>query len=619
MCGILGVLNPSPSDRARAKAALDLIAHRGPDGEGRYDAPDIHLGHRRLAIIDLSAAADQPMTDPATGATLIFNGEIYNYREVRDELKALGVAFLTASDTEVLLRAWLQWGAAMFPRLNGMWAFALWDPRDSSLVLARDRFGVKPLHYALVDGRLLFASEPKAILALEPSLAEPNAEELRDFFAISRMHAGDRGFHKAIHNLPAATFARVNPAAPRVRPEIYWSYPEADPSARSDEDPDAFAALFESAVWLRMRSDVPVGLTLSGGLDSSAVLAAAGGRLQCFTSIYTAALRGEEAWAAKAAAIAEAPLTAVEAHLDDWSDALGQAIDHMESPSYSPAILPLWMIMRTARRSGVPVLLEGQGADEILGGYASYAPGAIFEAVRRGENPLAMTRRMAQTFTWKWLSLWLLRAALPGPFSVWRRARGGQSLLQPGLKASQPEQRSHELFAQLKEDHAGWVLPALLHYGDAISMAHGVESRLPFMDYRLVEWVFRRRPNLFENGETKSPVRRFLRAHGYGIIADRRDKQGYPTPLSHWLRAAGGARFEEALLDRAAPIWEYVRPEAARSAFTRGLNGDAGALFQVFKVMTAHIWLEQLKRRRTFRAAEDFSEPVMAAARLSRA
>lgn len=622
MCGLLGIHLPEPAHRARFAAALDVLQHRGPDGEGTFATDSIMLGHRRLAIIGLGPAGDQPMIDRQSGTVLVFNGEIYNYIEVRAELAREGITFTTETDTEVLLKAWLHWGPAALPKLNGMWAFALWDPRNDELVLCRDRMGVKPLYYAASGQSLVFASEPKALLRLDPTLAEPNPAAIRDLFATSRSHAGAETFFADVRALPPGHLARVG-ADGNLTLTRYWQIPNASGPRSTDADSDMFAGLFDSAVSVRLRSDVPVGLTLSGGLDSSAILAAASHDadvpLRCFTSVYSEALRGEEAWAQRAATIAGADLQSVNASIADWHETLEKIVWHMDSPGYSPAVFPLWRIMQQARASGITVLVEGQGADELLAGYPQYMPYAFAAALRDagsggGSRLLGLVRGSIRTFGVKWSALWLLRHAFPAGYKRWSETRGATSVFQRDWlasleTASVPAIDSREpLFARLAADFSRDILPALLHYGDAISMAHGIESRQPFLDYRLVEWVFRTQPALLQGGQTKRPVRDYLRRTGFGVIAERPDKQGYPTPLVDWLGVEGQTRIEALLAEDPNPLWKIFDPGIVRDRLARALGGNYGALNQLYKIMTIDIWLKQLAEHRHW--SEAIAPPV---------
>jgi asparagine synthase (glutamine-hydrolysing) len=617
MCGILGVHLPEPAHRARFALALDILQHRGPDGEGTFAAESIILGHRRLAIIGLGPAGDQPMIDPQSGVALVFNGEIYNYIELRAELARQGVHFTTSTDSEVLLKAWLHWGPEALPKLNGMWAFALWDPRSDELFLCRDRVGVKPLYYAERGNSLCFASEPKALFRLDPTLAEPNAAAIRDLFATSRSHAGASTFFVDVKALPPGHFARVGPDS-KLTLKRFWQIPDPSGPAHADADSDTFATLFDSAVGIRLRSDVPVGLTLSGGLDSSVILASASHDadvpLRCFTSVYSDTLRGEEAWAQRAAALANANLQSVNASIADWHDTLEKIVWHMDSPGYSPAVFPLWRIMEQARADGVTVLVEGQGADELLAGYPQYMPYAIAAALRDlgsggGGRLVPLARGSIGTFGVKWSSLWLLRHTFPSAYKRWSETRGARSVFQPDWLASIESaadpvvDKREPLFARLAADFSQDILPALLHYGDAISMAHGIESRQPFLDYRLIEWVFRTQPALLEGGQSKRPVRDYLRRVGFGVIAERPDKQGYPTPLIDWLRVEGKARIEALLADDSNKLWEILNSGVVGKRLDQALAGNYGALNQLYKIMTIDIWLRQLAVHRQWSEA----------------
>jgi len=271
MCGILGWFGQHrPEDVGRFGAALDLLAHRGPDDRGVIAAPGVLLGHRRLSILDLTSAGHQPMTEPLSGAVIVFNGEIYNHVELRAELEILGHRFIGHSDTEVLLHALIEWDEQALARLNGMWSFAYWQPAKNRLLLARDRFGVKPLYYRQGMQGLAFSSEPKALLALFPEHRVVAEESLLDFLGNNLLYARGESFYKGIHVLPPAHYATYEVDTGKLCLTRYWDYPASTDETLSAEDAVAqFDTLFTDAVRLRLRSDVPVGLTLSGGLDST--------------------------------------------------------------------------------------------------------------------------------------------------------------------------------------------------------------------------------------------------------------------------------------------------------------------------------------------------------------
>lgn len=611
MCGILGWLWPhTPEDVARFGEALDLLAHRGPDDRGVWSAPGVLFGHRRLSILDLTPAGHQPMVEPATGAAIVFNGEIYNHVELRTQLEGLGHRFVGHSDTEVLLHALIEWGEAALPRLNGMWAFAFWQPERKRLMLARDRFGVKPLYFCRDSGELAFASEPKALLSLFPERRAVAETVLLDFLGNNLLYARGESFYQGIHVMPPAHFAIYETNTADLRLTRYWQYPEEEDIGLTPQEAVAqFDELFTDAVRLRLRSDVPVGLTLSGGLDSTAALAAArsmsSAPLTCFTSVYGQGEAGELPWARQAAESASAPLIPVEAPVEEWLPTLRKVAWHMDGPGYSPAVYPLWHLMQRARKEGVPVLLEGQGADEALAGYPQYAVLDWLDRLqqRKGQDAYAdLWQRligMRRTFTWRWTMAWMARELSPSLLSWHRQRTGFESLLREGVALPPaPSEAGQEKDARVRQrllaDHARNILPGLLHYGDAISMAHGVEARHPFMDYRLVEWMFRLPGHLrFQRGETKWVLREFLRAHDQAAIGNRPDKKGYPTPVGKWLASSQGREIEGLLLKPDNPLHQWCDPGKIRRLMERNRRGVIGAEHHLYKLVSTQIWLNE--------------------------
>lgn len=612
MCGILGTIGEDPGlVLMRGPGALATIAHRGPDDEGTWTDGIAWLGHRRLAIIDLTAGGHQPMVHAPSGVVVTFNGEIYNYIELREELEAKGHVFRTDSDTEVLLAAYVAWGRECLSHFNGMWSFLIWDPRSRSAFFARDRLGVKPLYYTVRGRSLAVASEPKALLTLYPELRRVDEKTLYAFLAEGKLYTGDRSFYSGIQVLPAGHLGTFTPgdAVPRI--QAYWTpSSERAPETSYEASLDRFSQLLRDAVRLRMRSDVPVGFTISGGLDSSAVLQAAvsasdpdGERLQAFTSVYAAGASkpsgDERQWARMVAAKYDrVGLDEVEARDDDWLKVLQRIVWHMDGPGYSPAVFPLWKIMARARATGVPVLLEGQGADELLGGYPQYAALALKEQLRRGQvrGFVSDFQRGSDTFTTPMMSQWLMRESFPFLIGPHRQRVGALSVLSPefarqfGTKLPKTETTVN---GRLQADLTRDILPGLLHYGDAISMAHAVESRLPFLDYRLVEmslslpWQFK-----VGRGESKHILRDHLRSVGLADIANRKDKKGYPTPADDWLRANRGELPKTLLLDEGAAIRPYCQPQKLRRLVDYHAAGRGGAGNHLYRLLATEIWLE---------------------------
>lgn len=612
MCGILGWLGQHRAgDAERFGSALDLLAHRGPDDRGVIAMPSVLLGHRRLSILDLTAAGHQPMTEPLSGAVIVFNGEIYNHIELRAQLEILGHRFIGHSDTEVLLHALIEWDEQALARLNGMWAFAYWQPAKNRLLLARDRFGVKPLYYRQGMQGLAFSSEPKALLALFPEHRAVAEESLLDFLGNNLLYARGESFYKGIHVLPPAHYATYEMDTGKLCLTRYWDYPATTDDTLSAEDAVAqFDTLFTDAVRLRLRSDVPVGLTLSGGLDSTAVLAAATPYstrpLTCFTSIYGKGEQGELPWAELASNAAHAPLIPVAAPQEDWLKTLRKVAWHMDGPGYSPAVYPLWHLMQRARAEGVPVLLEGQGADEALAGYPQYAvlDFISYASGKSGQHrslagAFKRVRALGRTFSLRWTMAWLARELSPSLLRWHRQRVGFQSLVRKGIKLPEPpeilsENNDDLVRRRLLADHSLNILPGLLHYGDAVSMAHGVEARNPFMDYRLVEWMFRLPAGLrFNENETKWVLRKYLRAHGQQAIGNRPDKKGYPTPVGKWLASEQGREIERMLLDPRSLLHKWCDPDKIRQLIEQNRQGVMAAEHHLYKLLSTQIWLNE--------------------------
>ena len=614
MCGILALLGKSNADGAnRFSDALDTLTHRGPDGRGIWVGDMAMLGHRRLSILDLTDASSQPMQDPDSGKILIFNGEIYNYVELRAELTSLGHSFRTTGDTEVLLKSLIQWGEGALNRLNGMWAFLLWDPRLRVAMMSRDRFGVKPLYYSLSNHGIAIASEPKALHKLDPRLCEYAMDGVTKFFVDTKIHHGERTLFEKIRCLPPAHFGVFDAYSGICRLWRYWDYPAGAPARSSLADQaQEFSALLEQAVSVRLRSDVPVGLTLSGGIDSTSILATAAAQLhtplRCYTSVYSKTQRGEEPWAHLAASSAGCSLKSVTASPDDWLALLTRATHHLDAPGYSPAVLPLWNLMHRARQDAVPVLLEGQGADELFGGYPQYAATEFIDALHtlRVSNATYSVINLFGAYGASSAIAWIGREAVPALHSLLNR-ESRVAMLSPELRRNHlhrndtgpPVEPDYPAtFRRLWRDHFSDVLPALLHYGDAISMAHGIESRLPFLDFRLVEWVFRTQPTLFHKGQNKVLLRRHLSQLGFRRIAERRDKQGYSMPMGSWFGQVGRQHLRDLISSPNARIWDALhRPTVARRFGNRD-QLSASALFLLYKIISLHTWMTVIAQRR---------------------
>ncbi len=549
--------------------------------------------------------------------TITFNGEIYNYLELRSELESKGHRFRSHTDTEVLLRSYLEWGVDCLGKLNGMWAFVIWDRRSKSAFVARDRFGVKPLYYATSRDHVIFASEPKAILSLEPQRKSVDQGTLLTLLVEKRMDIAHRTFYESIASVPAGHYAVVTPDAPAVRPRSYWTIASGAEGTDGVVDTEhELARILEDSVRFRLRSDVRVGLTLSGGLDSTAILEATSqiqpeSDLLAFTSVYgDDQAVDERSWAQLA--VARHPnveLRTVEADRKHWLRTLADIVWHMDGPGISPAVYPLWEIMRTARASQVPVLLEGQGADELFGGYAAHAAVALMEQVgaalrhprvRSLAEIKASLARSVSSHSTRRLLVEAANAKLGLSDLAYRRHVGLGRALRPEFvaaamdhvePATYPDARTG-LDRRLFDDFTRNLLPGFLHYGDAMSMAHSIESRLPFLDYRLVDLAFSLPTDAkIAAGASKAPLRSYLHRVGQHDIANRIDKRGYPTPTSDWLAQGNGAILRDVLLDRSSLIGEYVDPVKLKALIDHHVGGSHRASDPLYALLTTQLWL----------------------------
>jgi asparagine synthase (glutamine-hydrolysing) len=535
--------------------ADNRVREDGQAGEqGRADgAWQVGLGHRRLAILDLSPGGHQPMSYVEGRYWLVFNGEIYNFIELQQELRGLGYAFHTRCDTEVILAAYAAWGKECLTRFNGMWAFALYDRQRRVLFCARDRFGVKPFHYRIRPGEFAFSSELKQMRALDQSVWRANRSIMGDFF-LWRLynHTADSAV-EGIHHLPPSHYLEIafdDVARGVVLTRQYWQ-PQAAPEQTVADAVGSFRELLTDAVRLRLRSDVPVGVTLSGGLDSSAVTclaaglqrAASGARLQSFTSDFDDAGFSELKYAQQAARSAGSDHVVIRPHSVDMSRDWSSFTRAIEEPFSCLSYFSNWLLYRNIRSRGIKVVLSGQGGDELLLGYPRYRVPLLLQQVRRGRlwdaarslrhslghggfSLASLPLRLAyfgSTTVRRGRLIRLLRPYLAPEFL--QSARGhGEHLERTTCHRDRQELQKKEFFA--------YQLPSLLAHEDRVSMCFGVETRLPFLDYRLLDFILGQSDaTVIHEGWSKWVLREAMR----GVLPDeirlRKDKMGFDTPV----------------------------------------------------------------------------------------
>jgi asparagine synthase (glutamine-hydrolysing) len=571
MCGIFGIFNlrhGRPFDEDGFAASLQTIRHRGPDAQKvRRFGQQAMLGHVRLSIIDLSHESDQPFS-VGDRYHVVFNGEIFNFVELRTELEAEGVRFRTRSDTEVLLQAYVRWGESCVTRFNGMWAFAILDEVQGTLFCSRDRFGEKPLCWVERDGQFLFASEAKALLAYDPGLAIPDLESIANFCRTSVGAQHRETWFREIRRLAPGHNLIIRGG--RIRIDRYWHYPSLSSVSLSEgEAVEVYRQVFDDAVRLRLRSDVPLGVTLSAGIDSSSIASTMQSLdprpHHCFTAAFDPkAYENSEfaPYSSKIDRIDEASVAdrlarqlgltphRIDADYSDLVGSLALVIRHLESGNSSPAVLPLMQVMGHASKT-VKVVLEGQGADELLAGYvvSTIWPSIIGDlAAGRVGEAMASLRGFVEGHSVPYslkIAVRNLSNSLPFLSLSYQRMTGVDQVLGRPLRGHARRRDYPSLPGEgfvdpvsrmLRQQHSGGLVN-LLHYGDAVSMAHGIESRNPFLDHRLVEFVWKLPASLkIRRGVGKYIHRQAMAGRVPGYILDSKFKFGFTTPIARQFR-----------------------------------------------------------------------------------
>src|SRR5262245_19809108 len=594
MCGVSGFRGPPDPPLLEAMATAQ--AHRGPDDLGFHETGVASLGFRRLSIIDL-VGGHQPMSTDDGLVHISYNGEVYNFRELRDELESLGHLFHTSSDTEVVLHAYAEWGTDCFRRFNGMWGVALLDERGDGtrIVLARDHFGIKPMYYARSGDRLLFASEIKAILQDPTFERRVDDQQMYEYLAFGLFDHTEATFFEDVRTVPAAAYAVVDDDGVRV--ERYW---EPVLSESGSGDPAEFRAVFERSVERRLVADVPVGICLSGGLDSSSICTvmarqleahvpdavSLGDRLQTFSAVFPGDPIDETRYVDSVLDVTGAATSRCEPTARDFVREMEPWVWHIEEPMVSSAPFAMWMVMRLAREK-VTVTLDGQGGDELLGGYDHYPYVYLRELLKKRRY-----RAFAQ-------EAWRARDVV-GPLV---RRRLGQrrhpvkvrELLRPDYTRSKrrpvDERVQNDLKLRLLQDFTKYSLPPLLRYEDRASMAHSLEARLPFLDQELAEHILALPADaIIQHGWNRRVLREALKDTLPEIVYQRRKKIGFTTPEFRWYRR------ERAVLNgllnspsfATRPYWDAP---AVADAFRRACNGEVEESMFFWRAINAEVWM----------------------------
>src|SRR5262245_48972198 len=629
MCGLFGSIGFLPDSRR-----LDLVAYRGPDGRGwrTFDSPagPVALGHRRLAIIDVSEAGLQPMGDASGRFQLVFNGEIYNYLELRDEMRARGESFVTESDSEVLLRAYMLWGKAALDRLRGMFAFIIWDDRDKRLFAARDRYAIKPLYIVQTPHGIAFASEIKQLLGLDGVTGRMNIARVHDFLASGISEHTPETMFEGVGQIRGGECITVDvyKGIPLQVVLERWYLVTGDTLEISEsEAAQRFGELLSESVRLHLRSDVPIGSCLSGGLDSSAIVClmskllashSGGARVNTVSACYAEKSVDEKPYVDAVVTHAHAQAHFVFPKADDVFQKASDITWYQDEPFGSTSIFAQWCVFEEARRAGVKVMLDGQGADEQLAGYHSSFSYYIANLVRRGNfGQLARTIIERNRYHGVPLLEQLGRYVvplLPKGFAYLLRRKHhalvqhdwlGTDLIRTGGNPGSAFQLASDLLdlPPVTDIRSlcltltyGLNLAMLLHWEDRNSMAHSIEARVPFLDHPLVEFdLALGNDHKIVGGDTKRVLRLGMANVLPKLIKERRDKLGFATPEEIWFRGPLRGLITDGIEATLARYPDLMNAKGVRALAADMLEGRRQVDFTLWRIINLGIWGERFR------------------------
>ena len=616
MCGIAGIvdLNKRRASSEQLKVMTDMIAHRGPDGEGHWYEENVALGHRRLSIIDLSDDAKQPMQTFDRRYVISYNGELYNYRELREELSGLGYRFISSSDTEVLLNAFHAWKEDALPRLNGMFAFAIWDRKEKELWLARDRYGIKPLYYGEWQGTFLFGSEIKAIMAHKASVADLDREALLEYFTFQNLFT-NKSLHQNVSILPAASYLRIKAGQTSYSPKSYWDYDFSSQYDKSESEyVEELEHLIEQAVDRQLVADVEVSSYLSGGMDSGSIAAIAAEKLPYINTFtvgfdMSSASGLELSYDEREKAEQMSYLFKTEHYemvlkAGDMERCMSKLVWHLEEPRVGQSY-PNFYAAKLASKFG-KVVLSGAGGDELFAGY----PWRYYRAVINDDFEHYIDKYYA---FWKRLINNASLQKMFGPIKqdvegVWTRDIMRDVFKHHDEQFSSPEDYvNHSLYFECKT-----FLHGLFVVEDKLSMAHSLETRVPFMDNDLVDFAMKvpakyklrnlhRIQSVDENeiqkyalktNDGKQIFRKAMRKRLPAEVTDR-VKQGFSSPDSSWFRGESIEYVREKLLNNNAKIYNYMDKDVVKSLVSEHLEGKQNRRLFIWSLLSFEEWCHQ--------------------------
>jgi len=645
MCGINGILTGNNEVKRKISYLNSLLRHRGPDDEGyaaidtdtsnsiqlsgndsipsvksscqNIDSAslnnyDLIFGHRRLSIIDLSVGGHGPMADCSGKIWITYNGEIYNYIELRDELKKEGYNFETESDTEVIIYAYKHWGMECLNKFNGMWAFGLWDGFKKRLLLARDRFGVKPLYFTQTKDYFAFSSEIKTLVALNPQSFEVNKSKIPFLVLYGNRLNNEDTYVNNIHTLrPSHSLIYENK---NIKIKRYYDI-KPQPAEKEESQNKLSEKLIEilyDSIKLRFRSDVPVGTCLSGGFDSSSIVSFSvklkGEGLNTFSAVWDDAMSDESKYIDIVNKTYDCRENKIKPDPEEFEKVFNEISYHQEIPTEGPGLYPQWYVMKKAKEK-VKVLLDGQGGDEVFGGY--FMMGTYLRSILIDKSYKDLIKDFSSFIDF------LNKSGLHS-FSGWifpkiynKVVRGFLSKRKNILnKDITRNMKSHEIHydSEPKKIFRNYVnnqsyhlinditIPSLLHYEDRSSMAHSIESRVPFLDYRLVEFGVNLPKKYLSYKNVNRPLyRKALSGYLPKEVVNRTDKLGYPTPFAQWSRGILKPFISDVLLRDNAPLYGFIDKDYLKVILQDHFAGEKDYSWDIWRMLSLERFLEMNK------------------------
>ncbi len=642
MCGINGIVTNDENSKHRITKMNDLVKHRGPDDEGyvlinsktnhfehcsgndsisyvkekfknigliNFDPFDVILAHRRLSIIDLSENGHGPMGCADNQLWITYNGEIYNYIELRTELEQNGFIFRTKTDTEVIINSYKFWGIECLNKFNGMWAFAIWDSNKKELFLARDRFGVKPLYYSTSESSFAFSSELKPLLYFSQNAPQVNREKIPFYIIYGNRLNTDETYFKNIHSLPASHYLVFKDN--RINVKRYYDLPVNNLQSDSEEElKHKIVDILSDSIKLRYRSDVAVGACLSGGFDSSSIVSLSknisGNNLNTFSAVWDERNCDESVYIDIVNKEYGCIPHKIKPKAEEFEGIFNNLNYYQEIPTEGPGLYPQWYVMQEAS-SKVKVLLDGQGGDEVFGGYfltghylrSLVKDKRIFRTVTSPDKffRFFMKNGIHSFLSWIFPNQYLSlnRSKYSNKFRILNQDNFNENELTELLKPENPAGKYNNFLNNVSYQFIYLqTLPSLLHYEDRSSMAHSIESRVPFLDYRLVELGINLKPDhLSYKGLSRPLYRNALEKYLPAEIVTRKDKLGFPTPFSSWTRGILKEMISDNLLNPDSQICKYININRLRINLTDHFSGKKDFSWEIWRLLSLEYFLNQ--------------------------